>query len=203
MKSIIQEASSVAKAIESAWLKAGKPQQFSVKIFQEAEKNFLGMTSKPAKIAILFNDVSEAQGAKTKQQAQPKSRPEQETRQERPIKKAPFKEKPLEHARPAKKQSDLQEGDAKKPSTLWSEELSSFAKKWLQETLASLGYGNITFETSARKQLLKIQFSEPLMLDDLKQKHLFRNIAFLLLQSVRREFKRPLRNARVVLLSEK
>jgi predicted RNA-binding protein Jag len=56
MKSVIQEASSLTKAIEQGWAKAGKPKEFSVKIFEEPIKNFFGFTSKPAKVGIFFKD---------------------------------------------------------------------------------------------------------------------------------------------------
>ena len=44
MKSIMEEASSVAKAIEKGWQRAGKPQEFTVKVFEEPQKNFIGLT---------------------------------------------------------------------------------------------------------------------------------------------------------------
>ncbi len=45
MKSIMEEASSILKAIEKGWNRAGKPQEFTVKVFEEPEHNFLGMTN--------------------------------------------------------------------------------------------------------------------------------------------------------------
>jgi hypothetical protein len=60
MKSILQEASSIAKAIEQAWIKAGKPKEFSVKIYEESEKNFIGLTSKNAKIGIFYQEKQQA-----------------------------------------------------------------------------------------------------------------------------------------------
>ncbi len=39
MKSIMEEASSIAKAVEKGWMKAGCPKEFSVKVFENAEKN--------------------------------------------------------------------------------------------------------------------------------------------------------------------
>ena len=66
MKSIIQEASSLSKAIEQGWQKAGKPTMFSVKILQDANKNFIGMTTQNAKIAFYFGRFDELQ---TQQQA--------------------------------------------------------------------------------------------------------------------------------------
>lgn len=58
MKSVIQEGSSLAKAIEQGWIKAGKPKEFTIKIFQEAKKNFFGFTTIPAKVGIFFKDFS-------------------------------------------------------------------------------------------------------------------------------------------------
>lgn len=214
MKSIIQEASSVAKAVESAWVKAGKPQQFSIKVFQESEKNFLGITSKPAKIAFLFNDGHEAGASqpKSKPFEQARQRPTQEQPKDRKAKQQPAREqeKPVKReltARPeAKKQLDQKEtieSDKSKPSILWSDELNAFTRQWLRDILKALGYEHVEFSLEPQKQLLKITFSSPLLNDSTKEKHLFRNMAFLMLQSLRREFKRPLRNARIVLFSEK
>src|SRR5262245_20283351 len=56
MKSIIEQASSIVKAIEKAWNQAEQPKEFSIKIFEKEEKNFFGMTTKQAKIGIIFGD---------------------------------------------------------------------------------------------------------------------------------------------------
>ena len=56
MKSIIQEASTINKAIEQAWIRADKPKEFSIKVYEEEEKNFLGITTRSAKIGIFFEE---------------------------------------------------------------------------------------------------------------------------------------------------
>lgn len=56
MKSIMEEASSILKAIEKCWTRAGKPQEFSVKILEKPEKYFFGLCKKPAKVALLYKD---------------------------------------------------------------------------------------------------------------------------------------------------
>lgn len=56
MKSIIEQASSIIKAIEKAWNQAEQPKEFSIKIFEKEERNFFGMTTKPAKVGIFFGD---------------------------------------------------------------------------------------------------------------------------------------------------
>lgn len=59
MKSLVEEASTITKAIEKAWTRAGKPQSFSVKIFENPEVGFLGLTTKKsAKVGIFFEEVA-------------------------------------------------------------------------------------------------------------------------------------------------
>lgn len=68
MKSIMEEASSILKAIEKGWHNAGQPKEFTVKIFEEPQKNFIGITTKNAKIGLFFNEEQLAkQQAPTKQ----------------------------------------------------------------------------------------------------------------------------------------
>lgn len=57
MKSVIQESSSLGKAIDLAWTKAGCPAEFSVKILQKPERGFLGLTSTAAKIVMFFDET--------------------------------------------------------------------------------------------------------------------------------------------------
>lgn len=56
MKSIIQEASSIAKAIEQGLEKAGNPRDFSIKILEYPEKNFFRLTTRSAKIALYWDE---------------------------------------------------------------------------------------------------------------------------------------------------
>lgn len=96
MKSIMQEASSIAKAIEQGWIKAGKPVEFTVKVYEEAQKNFLGFTTKSAKIAILFNEHSSTTSG-TKQQADSRQR-SAPTDSRRPQHAPRTQQAPREHA---------------------------------------------------------------------------------------------------------
>ncbi len=67
MKSLIEEATSVEKAIEKAWTRAGKPHTFSVKIFEEPETNFFGfLTKKSAKVGIFFDEKHVQQSVEDK-----------------------------------------------------------------------------------------------------------------------------------------
>lgn len=76
VKSIVEEASSISKAIENGWEHAGRPKDFSVKILEEPERNFWGMTTKKAKVAILYSQKNETSSSavthKQKESKQPK-----------------------------------------------------------------------------------------------------------------------------------
>lgn len=75
MKSIMEEASSISKAIENAWNRAGQPQEFSVKILEHPKTTFFGLkTSKSAKIAFFFNEVVQ-KSREHSAQRQPQQRP--------------------------------------------------------------------------------------------------------------------------------
>lgn len=65
MKSVVAEASSIAKAIELAWQKAGQPKEFLIKVFQEPQRNIFGLTKTSAKVGIFFDDASLVQKIKT------------------------------------------------------------------------------------------------------------------------------------------
>lgn len=54
MKSVIVQGNTVAKAIDEALQKADMPQEFFVKILEDAQPGFLGFGSKKAKIALFF-----------------------------------------------------------------------------------------------------------------------------------------------------
>jgi hypothetical protein len=56
MKSVVVEASTVAKAIELAWQKAEKPEEFFIRILQEHSSGFLGFGAQKAKIVFFFKN---------------------------------------------------------------------------------------------------------------------------------------------------
>ena len=59
MKSVIAQGSTVAKAIEEALKKAEMPQEFFIKVLEDAQAGFLGFGSKKAKIALFFQDTKQ------------------------------------------------------------------------------------------------------------------------------------------------
>ncbi len=95
MKSVIHESSSIFKAIEQGWEKAGKPREFSIKILQEAQKNFLGMTVANAKVALFFGEPLQTQQKPTPEYKQQPYRQQQN--------------RPHHHRRPRQQRPQAQE----------------------------------------------------------------------------------------------
>ncbi len=58
MKSMLHEASSVAKAIEKAWAESGKPREFTINVLEPGVKNFFGFSKLPAIVSITFDPKS-------------------------------------------------------------------------------------------------------------------------------------------------
>ena len=90
MKSLVEEASTIAKAVEKAWERAGKPETFSVKIYEQAETNFLGFVKRSAKVGIFFEEVLPAknqdrrpQGTNSRQPQHRQNNNQNQVRQER------------------------------------------------------------------------------------------------------------------------
>jgi predicted RNA-binding protein Jag len=54
MKSILQDASTVKKAISRAWEEAGQPAEFTIKVLDFGEKNFIGFVRRPAIVSITY-----------------------------------------------------------------------------------------------------------------------------------------------------
>lgn len=187
MKSIIEEASSVVKAIEKAWLQAGKPQEFSIKIFEQSKKNFIGITTTPAKIGIFFSE-----------QATPYKEPEHIKKKEQPRKgTVPLaKKQPVTH-------DTVTEKTERQPKIFWSHEMISSMQVWMKDILDIIGKSHIKFTTDAKRYYLKINFNTAIVDDAKKEQILFRNLAYISMQFLRNKFKKRFNGLKVIFTSNR
>ncbi len=204
MKSIMEEASSVAKAIENGWARAGKPQEFTVKVFEEAQTSFFGLfTSKPAKIGLFFQEsivtqpmrhqkdrASQNVSKKYTTNTQTNTQPARPAQQRQPI---------AQQARPER--APKPELSTASTTTPWSPELIEAAQEWTKDSLHLMNLSSISFDTQADRYALKFTFSKPLVEISEKEKMLFRSWAYLIMQALRQKFKRPLKGLKVILTS--
>lgn len=224
MKSVMQEASSLAKAIEQGWEKAGKPAEFSIKILEEAQKNFIGMTTRSAKVAIFFDEKPAAR--ETQQRNAPASRPQRKpapaSREQREQRE---QREPVTHARPlpqrepraqalaperAPKPVITQEvnahaDEAAKPrqskqfAPLWNDEMVTLTHDWVKDTLKTMHLDGIAFTVQPQNFHLRIVFDKPLLGDTGKEKQLFASFSTLILETLKGRFRMGFRGHKIVL----
>lgn len=212
MKSIMEEASSIFKAVENGWIKAGKPKEFSIKIYEEPERNFIGLVTKSAKIGIFFDDALisknvQEQSPKKKQVA-PESKPrvhEVKATQEHPKPKmqrnAPiFNLEPKEEkAQTTKPQTQAQE-QTKILQAVWTDSMLENVQKWVNETLNNINISN-TFNITTQNFSLRINFDKPVYEDKNREKQFFASLSTLLLQMLKHRYRRPLKGYKIIILA--
>ena len=209
MKSIVQEGSTISKAVESAWQVAGKPKEFTVKVLETPEHNFIGMTTRSAKVALFFKQAI-SRPEKSSRFDRSSSRPTRQKRQPRET-RAPRREtegprrKPQpqrDQERPREERSPREERPKRQEEfdgVFWSPDMLVMADNWLKGSLSAMDLASITYKTDVNRLYLKIAFDQPLREDVGTERQIFRSFAALLMQHMRNRLKRPLKGFKVVL----
>jgi len=198
MKSIVEEASSIVKAIEKAWIRAGKPLSFQVKILEESKRNFFGMTVKSAKIGFFF--AKEAEPVRRPARTEPRrDRSYSSPREVREVRERTEVKRP-EPQRPERREQPREQRESK-PKSRWSPEMVSTSKDWLEQNLRTMGLSRISFSLDAKGYYLRVVFSEPLAIDRAKEQQLYKSFAHLIMQMLRTKFRKGFTGFKVVLKS--
>lgn len=199
MKSIIEEASSINKAIYNGWLKAKRPAEFSVKIFEEPEKGWFGLfTKKPAKIGIFFHEaVEEVRVERGRRQP----RQEFRTRQPRPEgvqQQQRAQGQQQQQPRPQQQQQQQRE----RPTAVWTPEMVQAARSWIDNNVSIIRGSALPYTVQTQNHALTIRFEANVLSDRRKELIFFKNSAQLIIQSLQLKFKKPaLFGLKITLLS--
>lgn len=197
MKSIIEEASSIGKAIQNAWKRANQPHEFSIRIFEMPQKNMFGFTTKSAKIGIFYDEGKKSNDKNhiTQPQHHQPSAPREKEREKvaRPV--ATKEKEPVVRPIAKPKKADVEQSEP------WNKEMVAFTQEWMNSLLSQL-HVDKKFTLTPERYHLKITFNKALFDHEDKNRAFFRNCAHLLLQSIRNNFKRPLKGFKVVLTVE-
>jgi len=181
MKSIVEEASTITKAIDAAWQRAGNPEEFSVRIFEHPQRNFFGFTVRSAKVGIFFQE--------TRKQQQETRKSQRTENKPRAPKKAQKQEVPEKVAKPKQE---------KKETDFWTDAMAGYAKQWLIGLFDVLQLGDISFKIEPQKYHLKVMLNKPALEDVDKSRALYRSCSYLLLQALRNTCKRPLKGYKII-----
>jgi len=194
MKSVVQEASSIAKAVEQGWLKAGKPQEFSIKVLEEPQKNFLGMTTKSAKVALFFTDKQPTP------RPEPRQRPQPEREQREPRSGGEYREKREKQRAPEHVESaQPQEQQTRQMQPLWTAAMVAIVQDWMHEVLRIMEKNSIQYKVEQHNFHIRITLSSPLLETPEKEKHLLASFSTVILETLKRKFKMGLRGHKIVL----
>jgi len=191
MKSIIEEASSVVKAIEKGWNSAGKPQEFSVKIFEEPEKNFWGFTTKPAKVALFISGTKELRGRQEQRPSQVK---------QSNVSFNEVKQKNSTTTNQSRFSTPTRSmNDNGMIVNQWDQELISFVEEWVGVYLKNLSGLNTSIAKNHRGNVLELIVAEPVAHTAEKQQLIFKSIAHLAMEALRNKFKQNVRSLRILI----
>lgn len=223
MKSILQEASTIAKAVEQGWKEAGEPHEFSVKILELPQRNFIGLTTRSAKIAFMFN------GAPLKPEPTQRSNQKTYAPRERKETFTTSGGQPRQHQAPAHAQQPVashphiqreqrdtfapkkertftpeaaSEGQSfakKRPEGFWTDEMVAYAREWFATSLKHMDRPDITFTIEPQTFYLRITLSKPVFAEEGQEKHLLASISSLMLATIKKQFRKALRGHKIVL----
>ncbi|MFA5074651.1 MAG: hypothetical protein WC436_00945 [Candidatus Babeliales bacterium] len=189
MKLMLQEASSVIKAIEKVWENSGKPQEFSIKILEFGEKNFLGMTKKSAVVSISYD---------------PKKQPKLEEKEENRIKEVIQRKERTTELRPVGQQVNKEyrrEDKRDLQIAAWSDEYIKDISSWISDILKIM-HIDLSFNVKIENKILKILIDKRVLKEDEEEKLFFISLSHLLMQFLKKKYKKKLKNYYLIIHSK-
>lgn len=232
MKSIVQEASSIERAIDKAWNEAGKPRSFTIEVLDEGEKTFFGFSRRTAKVTILYEQAQVTyipeHRKNAKQPTNKRSMSPDAARSER-TKRAAGGQPRTNAPRSGSDSRDLmrdvrdshREGrearlvdDSGRLAALdgrqvsapqpeeWTANLQRFANDTITELMGLCGV-KVPFKLSVGGgRELTVTFSKNVMTDNDEQRMFFASISYLVIQFIKREHKQRFTGFKVIVTAE-
>ncbi len=186
MKSILQEESSVIKAVERAWDISGKPYEFTVKVLSNEVRNFFGMLKSPAIISFTYN---------------PKFRTDE-------AKEVIKKETPKKIQQTLSKRDDSYRKDKrdfvpfKRDQEVWKKEFVADIKYWAEDILRIMGF-KFGFNIVVENKMLNIYLDKRALKDAEDEKMFFISLSSILMQFLKRKYKKKFSNHYLIIHSNK
>ncbi|MFC1894362.1 Jag N-terminal domain-containing protein [Candidatus Dependentiae bacterium] len=193
MKSMLQEGATVFKAIKKAWNNCDKPEEFTIKILEFGEKSFFGITKKPAVVSINYNIKKQPKKPEYKFEKKEVSRKEKTIKTRGMIQdfeKNKFKTKQPDTSLPRKKTITYE----------WTDELIKDVSFWLKEITGIMGI-KIDFTCKSEQRILNIFLKESVFKESENEKMFFISLSHLLMQFLRKKYKKKLNNYYLIIHS--
>ncbi|MFA5306495.1 MAG: Jag N-terminal domain-containing protein [Candidatus Babeliales bacterium] len=197
MKSMLHEAATVAKAIEKAWADSGKPSEFTIKIHEMGEKNFLGFNKRPAIVSIIYDPRSQVASFGDKKVVQPQQRQER-YQQQGPRERGDQRRKP----QPVEKRQPMVTRSVQEilPPQVeaWTSELVTDIEQWLKEIMGIMDI-RVAYATRVDRRALYVIFERGIFPTVDEDRQLFAGLSHLLVQFLKKKHKKKLRGYHLVL----
>jgi len=200
MKSMLHEASSVLKAIEKAWVDSGKPLEFTIRILEQGEKNFLGMTKSPAIVSIAYDPTRQpAKGFVKKELEHSQKMKQVAVRQKFETRDGRGGEIKQRQQQPQRQMP--QELRNQQQEEVWTAEMINDIKGLLQEAMDQLG-ASTSYDVRADRRALHIMFEQNIIASAADERQFFVSLSYLLLQILKKKHKKKLRGYHLVINSK-
>jgi len=230
MKSMLHEASSIVKAIEKAWINSGKPLEFTVKILEEGEKNFLGMTKRPAIVSVTCDPRGKTCGARAKVEVKPMTQgkdahrntmPDRRTprrsedRFAQPKKDASFQDRRTNDAsnRPTNIQQQtkkfepekgvaLEQNREREDECVWNDAFMQDARESISELMNVMQITTPFSLKSDDGKGLKVIFTGPLGVKEEDARALFASLSYLVIQFLKKKYRKRFPGFHLIISSQ-
>lgn len=183
MKSMLQEESSICKAVEKAWDVSGKPTEFTVKVLSKEIKNFWGILKKPAVISFSYN-------------------PKFKTEKGKEINLLVKKETTSFLASNFEKKNSKDSVSNNKESEIWKKEFVQDINEWVKDILKTIGF-SVGFNITVDNKMLNIFLDKRILKDYENEKMFFISLSNLLMQFLKRKYKKKFSNFYLIIHSNK
>lgn len=217
MKSLLQEASSVQKAIDLAWEAAGKPREFTVKVLDAGTRNFFGFCKTPAIVSIAFEPNSSSsrvypQGQQNHKPHHSKQNSKESGRKNQTVPGLKYdgsQENLKQHepkVRQPQKQQPSAEGKHEGAKEMiqpegWTSEYVGDITTYLQEVLDLMG-STVAFNSMFEKQILTITFARPVVDDQESERMLYASLSYLFVQFLKKKYKKRFKGFRLMFVAQ-
>lgn len=190
MKSIVQEASSIERAIDKAWNEAGKPREFTIKVLDAGEKNFFGISKRPAVVSIVYSPKKEKAKSRPNNNTGSSDKPDYVVRERKPTRS----KKPNDNK---KRDRDNRDRDNNKqfqskvnPANAheWHKQWVTYVENSLRALLEKMRI-TTPFHLIVDKKNLTISFTQGILEDEEEQRMFFASISYMAIQFLKRQYK--------------
>lgn len=210
MKSLLQEANTIERALDKAWNQAGKPKEFTIKVLDEGERNFLGLTRRPAIVSILYKPEKLTAAPMISRNKEERSG-EKHERRERTMQTARNNQeatrRPDNNNDRSRRYAGTEEQrtafNRAKSTDSWQDEWRDFVLSEIEALLSHMGISvRLSAQTTADK-VLTVSLDRAILESDEDQRMLFATLSYLSIQLLKRNYKSRFAGYRVAVTGPK